>query len=130
LLETQDRRRACLHPPPAPSPRLWRDLHWRAKGENQKLPFPQRNKKLVAARTQNSGNAALSGESAGSFSPAADWISLNQSNHPAPLYSVEGVHDVVPVKYGQEMFHRSGSVARPALKIFPKDVSSVLNGTN
>jgi hypothetical protein len=56
--------------------------------------------------------------------------SLNQSYHPAPLYSVKGVHDVVPVEYGQEMFHRSGSVARPGLNIFPKDASSILNGTN
>jgi hypothetical protein len=59
-----------------------------------------------------------------------DWVSLNQSYHPAPLYSVKGEHDVVPVEYGQEMFHRSGSVARPALNIFPQDASSVLNGTN
>jgi hypothetical protein len=59
-----------------------------------------------------------------------DWVSLNQSDHPAPLYPVKGVHDVVPVEYGQEKFHRSGSVARPWLNIFPQDASSVLNGTN
>jgi hypothetical protein len=57
-------------------------------------------------------------------------FSLNQSYHPAPLYSVKGVHDVVPVEYGQEMFHRSGSVARPGRNIFPQDASSVLNRTN
>jgi hypothetical protein len=58
-----------------------------------------------------------------------DWVSLNQSYHPAPLYSVKGVHDVVPVEYGQEMFNRPGDVARP-FNIFPQDASSVLNGTN
>ena len=63
---------------------------------------------------------------AGSF---LDWVSLNQSYHPAPLYSVKGVHDVVPVEYGQEMFNRPGDVARP-FNIFPQDASSVLNGTN
>jgi hypothetical protein len=57
-------------------------------------------------------------------------FSLNQPYHPVPLYSVKGVHDVVPVEYGQEMFHCSGSVAWPALNIFPQDASSVLNGTN
>ena len=73
-----------------------------------------------------------SGESAG-FTPGGfilGLVSLNQSYHPAPLYSIKGMHDVVPVEYGQEMFQRSGSVTRPALKIFPKDASSVLNGTN
>jgi hypothetical protein len=73
-----------------------------------------------------------SGESAG-FTPGGfilGLVSLNQSYHPAPLYSIKGMHDVVPVEYGQEMFHRSGSVARPGLNIFPKDASSVLNGTN
>jgi hypothetical protein len=33
-----------------------------------------------------------------------DWVSLNQSYHPAPLSPVKGVHDVVPVEYGQETF--------------------------
>jgi hypothetical protein len=73
-----------------------------------------------------------SGESAG-FTPGGfilGLVSLNQSYHPAPLYSIKGMHDVVPVEYGQEMFHRSGSVARPGFNIFPKDASSVLNGTN
>jgi hypothetical protein len=37
-----------------------------SEGGDSKLLFRQRNKKLVAARTQNSGNLALSGESAGS----------------------------------------------------------------
>ena len=59
-----------------------------------------------------------------------DWVSLNQSYRLATLYSVKGVHDVVPVEYGQEIFHRSGSVARSGLNIFPQDASSVLNGTN
>jgi hypothetical protein len=59
-----------------------------------------------------------------------DWVSLNQSYHPAPLYSVKGVHDVVPVEHGQEMLHRSGSVARSGLNKFPKNASGVLNGTN
>jgi hypothetical protein len=59
-----------------------------------------------------------------------DWVSLNQSYHPAPLYSVKGVHDLVPVEYGKETFHRSGRVARPGLNIFPKDASRVLEGTN
>jgi hypothetical protein len=63
---------------------------------------------------------------AGSF---LGWVSLNQSYHSAPLYSVKGVHDVVPVEYGQEMFNGSGDVARP-FNIFPQDASSVLNGTN
>ena len=54
---------------------------------------------------------------------------LNQSYHSAPLYSVKGVHDVVPVEYSQEMFNRPGDVAR-AFNIFPQDASSVLNGTN
>jgi hypothetical protein len=62
--------------------------------------------------------------------PFLDWVSLNQSYHPAPLYSIKGVHNVVPVEYGQEMFHRSGSVALPGLNMFPQDASSVLNGTN
>jgi hypothetical protein len=38
--------------------------------------------------------------------------SLNQSYHPAPLYSVKGMHDVVPVEYGQATFYRSGSVKK------------------
>jgi hypothetical protein len=62
-----------------------------------------------------------SGESAG-FTPGGfilGLVSLNQSYHPAPLYSIKGMHDVVPVEYGQEMFHRSGSVARPGLNMFP-----------
>ena len=59
-----------------------------------------------------------------------DWVSLNQSYHPAPLYPVKGVHDVVPVEYGQEMFHRSGSVARPGINIFPQDAPGILNSTN
>jgi len=58
-----------------------------------------------------------------------DWVSLNQSYHPAPLYSVKGSADVVPVEYGQEMFNRPGSVAPPGLNVF-QDASSVLNGTN
>jgi hypothetical protein len=59
------------------------------------------------------------------------WIgSLNQSYHPAPLHSIKGMHDVVPIEYGQEMFHRSGSVTRSWLNIFPQDASCVLNGTN
>jgi hypothetical protein len=58
-----------------------------------------------------------------------ELVSLNQSYHLAPLYSVKCVHDVVPVEYGLEMFHRSGSVARPGLNIFTQDASSVLNGT-
>src|ERR1700722_6771879 len=119
----------CVLSKIAPSAPVMRDLHWRAKGENQKLPFPQRNKKLVAARTQNSGNAALSGESAGSVRRRIGFHSTSRITLRRFIRS-RGVHDVVPVEYGQEMFHRSGSVARPALKIFPKDVSSVLNGTN
>jgi hypothetical protein len=59
------------------------------------------------------------------------WIgSLNQSYHPAPLYSVKGVHDVVPVEHGQETFHRSGSVTRSWLSVFAQDAPSVLNGAN
>jgi hypothetical protein len=27
-----------------------------------------------------------------------NWVSLNQSYDPAPLHSVKGVHDVVPVE--------------------------------
>ena len=57
-----------------------------------------------------------------------DWVSLNQSYHPAPLYSVKGMHDVLPVEYGQETFYRSGSVARPGLNVFPKDAPGVLDG--
>ncbi|MDB5610481.1 MAG: hypothetical protein JWP25_7381 [Bradyrhizobium sp.] len=34
---------------------------------------------------------------------------------PCALYSIKGVHDVVPVEYGQEMFHRSGSSPRMRL---------------
>jgi len=97
-------------------------------GRKSKLPFRQRNKKLVAERTHKSGNAAR-----GRLTPAGpflDWVSPNQSYRPATLYSVKGVHDVVPVEYGQEIFHRSGSVARSGLNIFPQDASSVLNGTN
>jgi hypothetical protein len=58
-----------------------------------------------------------------------DWVSLNQSYHPAPLYSVKGMHDVLPVEYGQKTFYRSGSVARPGLNIFPQDASSVFKGS-
>jgi hypothetical protein len=59
----------------------------------------------------------------------ARGVSLNQSYHSASLYSVKGVHDVVPIEYSQEMFNRPGDVARP-FNIFPQDASSVLNGTN
>jgi hypothetical protein len=100
-------------------------------GRESKLPFRQRNKKLVAERTHKSGNAALSVRAR--LTPAGpflDWVSLNQSYRLATLYSVKGVHDVVPVEYGQEIFHRSGSVARPGLNIVPQDASSVLKGTN
>ena len=61
---------------------------------------------------------------------SAASVSLNQSYRPATLYSVKGVHDVVPVEYGQEIFDRSGSVARPGLNILPQDASSILKGTN
>jgi hypothetical protein len=64
---------------------------------------------------------------AGSF---FDWVSLNQSYHPAPLYSLKGAHDLVPVQYGKETFRRSGRVARAGLNIFPKDASRVFKGTN
>jgi hypothetical protein len=48
------------------------------------------------------------------------WIgSLNQSYHPAPLYSIKGMHDVVPIEDGQQTFHRSNRVARPRLNVFP-----------
>jgi hypothetical protein len=30
--------------------------------------------------------------------PFLDWVSLHQSYHPAPLYTIKGVHDVVPVE--------------------------------
>jgi hypothetical protein len=58
-----------------------------------------------------------------------DWVSLNQSYHPAPLYSVKGMHNVLPVECGQETFYRSGSVARPGLNVFPKDALGVLDGS-
>jgi hypothetical protein len=72
----------------------------------------------------------MRGEGAGSCRrvQSLDWVSLNQSYHPAPLYSVKGMHDVVPVEYGQETFYRSGSVARPGLNVFPKDAPGVLDG--
>jgi hypothetical protein len=54
--------------------------------------------------------------------------SLNQSYHPTPIHPVKGMHDVVPVEYGQETFYRSGSVARPGLNVFPKDAPGVLDG--
>ena len=59
----------------------------------------------------------------------AGFSSVDQPYHPAPIHSVKGTHDVVPVKYGQETFYRSGSVARPGLNVFPKDAPSVLKGS-
>jgi hypothetical protein len=39
-----------------------------------------------------------------------DWVSLNQSYHPAPLYPVKGAHDVVPVSTARR---RSAANNRP-----------------
>jgi hypothetical protein len=43
----------------APSAPIFADLHWRARGANQKLLFHQGNKKVVAARTHSSGYPSL-----------------------------------------------------------------------
>ena len=51
-------------------------------------------------------------------------ISFDQSYRLAPLYSVEGVHNVAPIEHGKQTFHRSLRV--PA--VFPQDAHGVLNG--
>ena len=54
------------------------------------------------------------------------FVSLDQSYHLAPLYSVKGVHNVAPIEHGKQTFHRSLRV--PA--VFPQDAPGVLNGAN
>jgi hypothetical protein len=68
----------------APSAPVMRDLHWRAeRGESKRL-FRQRNKKLVAARTHNSGNALLWKRR---FTPAGFSLAPDQR---APVFSNRG----------------------------------------
>jgi hypothetical protein len=52
--------------------------------------------------------------------------SFNQSYHPAPLYSIKGKSNVIPIKHGLQTFHRSLRV--PA--VFSQDTPGVLNGAN
>jgi hypothetical protein len=54
------------------------------------------------------------------------FVSLDQPHHPAPLYSVKGVHNVAPIEHGKQTFHRSLGV--PA--VFPQDAPGVLNRAN
>ncbi len=54
------------------------------------------------------------------------FVSLDQSYHLAPLYSVKGMNDVAPIEHGKQTFHRSLRI--PA--VFPQDAPSVLNGAN
>jgi hypothetical protein len=54
------------------------------------------------------------------------FLLLDQSDHPAPLYSVKGVHYLGTIEHGKQAFHRSLRVAA----IFSQDAPSVLNGSN
>jgi hypothetical protein len=53
--------------------------------------------------------------------------SVDQPYHPAPLYSIKRMNDVVPIKHGQQTFRRSRRVARSGLDVFPEDAPSVLD---
>jgi hypothetical protein len=66
------------------------------------------------------------------FTPAGFfWIgSLNLSYHPAPLYSVKCMNEVVPIEYRQQPLHRPPGVTRSWLNVFAQDAPSVLNGAN
>jgi hypothetical protein len=52
---------------------------------------------------------------------------LGQPHHSSPFHSVESMHDVIPVEYGQEVLHGLRRVE--LAPILPKDAPGVLNGT-
>jgi len=45
------------------------------------------------------------------------FVSLDQSYHLAPLYSVKGMNDVAPIEHGKQTFHRSLRIPRYSLKM-------------
>ena len=47
------------------------------------------------------------------------FVSLDQSYHLAPLYSVKGMNDVAPIEHGKQTFHHSLRI--PA--VFPQDAN-------
>jgi hypothetical protein len=54
------------------------------------------------------------------------FLLLDQSDNPAPLYSVKGVHYLGLIENGKQTFHRSLRVPT----VFSQDAPSVLNGSN
>lgn len=58
------------------------------------------------------------------------FLLFNQPYHPAPLYPIERVHDVIPVKHRQEAIDRSDSIAGTGRNVLSQDTPGVLNGTN
>ena len=63
------------------------------------------------------------------FTPAG-FFSLDQPYHPAPLYSIKCMNDVVSIEYGQQPLHRSRWVTRRWLNVFPQNAPSVLYGAD
>jgi hypothetical protein len=57
-------------------------------------------------------------------------VTPHQSYHPAPVYPVQRMNDVVSIQDCQQTFYGSRRVARPWLNVLPQDAPSVLNGTH
>src|SRR5260221_14295637 len=51
----------------------------------------------------------------------------DQPQHPAPIHSIERMHDIVLVEYRYQTLHGSGRVGLPRLNVFPKDAPGVLD---
>ena len=51
----------------------------------------------------------------------------DQPQHPAPIHSIERMHDIVLVEYRYQTLHGSRRVRLPRLNVFPKDTPGVLD---
>jgi hypothetical protein len=58
------------------------------------------------------------------------FSSLNKSYHPAPLYSIERVNDIISIEHSQQTLHRSRCIARTRLEVLAQNAPCVIKGAN
>jgi hypothetical protein len=58
----------------------------------------------------------------------AHGLVVDQAQHSPPFYSIEGMHDVTVIEYGQQTLQGLRFIARSRVNVFPKDAPGVLYG--